>query len=145
MKQNKKDKASKSNPHMPSCVFCGRNVHDGVDIVVGPNGVGLCVQCAKHVAYVSGDNDIDFQSVSKNRQSDSPKSPIMTPREIVNRLNDYVVGQEDVKKTLATAVYNHYSRLHSLNTEEESNELKDVQVEKSNILLVGPTGCGKTL
>jgi len=73
---------------------------------------------------------------------------IPTPREIVSKLDDYVVGQNDVKKTLATAVYNHYSRLKSLNAKDKtkfSSELSDVQIEKSNILMIGPTGCGKTL
>ena len=70
---------------------------------------------------------------------------IPTPREMVKMLDEHVVGQEDVKKTLATAVYNHYSRLISKDTNSRDEDLKDVTIEKSNILMIGPTGCGKTL
>ena len=70
---------------------------------------------------------------------------IPTPREMVAMLDEYVVGQEDVKKTLATAVYNHYSRLRSNDKKTAFDDLGDVTIEKSNILMIGPTGCGKTL
>lgn len=126
------------------CGFCGRRTIDGANVVIGPNGLGICEDCARKAVGL-------LQAEEKSCQNHSASLPLSkrlpTPREMVAMLDEYVVGQQDVKKTLATAVYNHYSRLKAKldNSEETSDDLKDVQIEKSNIVMMGPTGCGKTL
>lgn len=127
------------------CGFCGRTTLDGANIIVGPQGLGICEDCAKKAVDIVKADKVD----SLSHEHDSPilLDQIPTPREMVAMLDEYVVGQDDVKKTLATAAYNHYSRLKSRteNSDTENDELKDVQIEKSNIVMMGPTGCGKTL
>jgi ATP-dependent Clp protease ATP-binding subunit ClpX len=83
-----------------------------------------------------------FQQHQKRHALDD--APLPTPRELVTHLNDYIIGQERVKKTLAVAVVNHYKRLMSGTKEIDEPELKEVELAKSNVLLIGPTGCGKT-
>lgn len=145
--------------HRTECSFCGKTVADGVNIVTGHDGLAICEDCARYANSIlqsdrkkDSTNTLTFpKKQSTNNcvdRSFNVLEDIPTPREIVAKLDDYVVGQEDVKKTLATAVYNHYSRLKSLNAKDKtksSSEFSDVQIEKSNILMIGPTGCGKTL
>ena len=138
----------KSKYQPPKCEFCGHTAQQGADIVVSPNGKAICTDCAEK-ALVFSDADVPLL-VAKAQKAKKPKlegkrTTIPTPREIVKILDEHVVGQAEVKKTLATAVYNHYSRLKSLSSDNEGDELKDVTVEKSNIMMIGPTGCGKTL
>lgn len=122
------------------CGFCGRTTSDGANVVVGPQGLGICEDCAKRaVGMVEANANSYAQPVNKTMLDTIP-----TPREMVELLNEHVIGQDEVKKTLATAVYNHYSRLKSRKSVYE-DDLNDVQVEKSNIIMMGPTGCGKTL
>ncbi len=115
------------------CSFCRKSYRDVGPLVEGPGDVYICGEC------------IDLcQSIldqEKRRRGPSKKlfSEIPTPREIVAKLEQYVIGQQAAKKVLAVAVHNHYKRL-SLGWEGS-----DVEIEKSNILLIGPTGCGKTL
>ena len=137
---------SKKSMKGPKCSFCGRTMHDGATIVAGPMGAAICMECA-HTALVMGNEE---QNPNK-KDNDSAVSKLLekipTPRELVKLLDEHVIGQDAVKKTLATAVYNHYSRLRSLGEkgQDEQDDLSDVQVEKSNIIMMGPTGCGKTL
>ena len=128
------------------CSFCGRSSKD-VAVIPGVDG-NICVDCVKH----AGD------MVARSERSQAPTPPMQptpAPSEIKKFLDQYVIGHDEVKKVLAVAVHNHYRRLES--TEAASagkgknsgkagaDEFADVEIEKSNILLIGPTGCGKTL
>jgi len=113
------------------CSFCGK-YHDEVQkIVAGPN-VFICDECVSMCSEIIEEQH--FNTLNEEFEH-LPK-----PKEIYEMLNDYIIGQEDVKKLLSVAVYNHYKRLMS-NYEEDT----DVEISKSNILLIGATGCGKTL
>lgn len=133
----------------PRCAFCGRTPSEGANVIVGPRGVAICDECAKKAVGISEADGVPLANKKQNKDATKEKfslDKIPTPSEMVRLLDEHVIGQDDVKKTLATAVYNHYSRLRSLNANSGDNEdLKDVQVEKSNIIMIGPTGCGKTL
>jgi len=112
------------------CSFCGKNSQQVETIVTGPD-VTICNEC------VSIANKIIARE--KSRQPVSPLGKIPTPEEIKNELDKFVIGQELAKKTVAVAVYNHYKRV------ERARASDDVVLEKSNVLLIGPTGTGKTL
>ena len=118
----------------PKCGFCGHSASDGANVVVAPNGLSICDECARKVVGMVENDGVESNPFAKRDGSDGnanvkrlPRIP--TPREIVALLDEHVIGQDDVKKTLATAVYNHYSRLRSRNNVMD-DELKDVQVEK---------------
>ena len=128
------------------CHFCGRTTADGIKLVKGPAGANICTDCAKQA--------IELGSNLKGKSKPKPIGRIPTPAEIVARLDQYVIGQEDSKKTLAVAVYNHYCRLAAKDgydsegnrlSKDDLEELANVEIEKSNVLMIGPTGCGKTL
>jgi ATP-dependent Clp protease ATP-binding subunit ClpX len=112
------------------CSFCGKNSNQVDCIVTGPE-VFICNECVRNAS--------DIIREDAQRRAVSFYGRIPTPVEIKKELDDYVIGQEYAKKSLAVAVYNHYKRI------EQVNALDDVELEKSNILLVGPTGTGKTL
>ena len=112
------------------CSFCGKNSNQVETIITGPD-VYICNECI-HIA-----NQIIQDNIAK--QSLIAKGQLPTPVQIKEELDKYVVGQEKAKKTIAVAVYNHYKRIDAAAGSE------DVELEKSNILLVGPTGTGKTL
>ena len=113
------------------CSFCGKSQHEVRKLIAGPS-VFVCDEC------VDLCNDIIREEIQeKDSETTSSKLPI--PEEIKNTLDEYVIGQESAKKVLSVAVYNHYKRL---NYDKSSAE---VELSKSNILLVGPTGTGKTL
>ncbi len=118
------------------CSFCGRSSHEVNSMVAGPNDVYICDRC---VADASGIVKSDLASMSKKREKNYEQ--LLKPAEIKSRLDEYVIGQEEAKKTLSVAVYNHYKRISS----EIEDEFDDTEIEKSNIMLLGPTGCGKTL
>ena len=111
------------------CSFCGKAVYEVKKLVSGRN-VCICDEC------INLCNDIMADDVKKEVARDATKLP--TPRQIYNFLNDYIIGQEEAKRTLSVAVYNHYKR-HSVAASS------DVEIQKSNVLLVGSTGTGKTL
>lgn len=124
------------NLQIPSCSFCGKPANLAKKLIEGLDGVFICDEC------VSICNDmIDVEYLENNpEESDKLKEEIniLKPKEIKEKLDEYVIGQEQAKKTLAVAVYNHYKRI--LNKDS-----LDVEIQKSNVLLLGPTGSGKTL
>jgi ATP-dependent Clp protease ATP-binding subunit ClpX len=112
------------------CSFCGKSQRQVKKLIAGP-GVYICDEC------IDLCNEIIDEELTAPTQLDLTNLP--RPKEIYDVLNDYVVGQEEAKRTLSVAVYNHYKRVQMATTEN------DVELQKSNILLLGPTGCGKTL
>ncbi len=112
------------------CSFCGKSQHEVRKLIAGPT-VFICDECV----------ELCMDIIKEENKSNYIKSSagVPTPAEIQKILNDYVIGQEKAKKILSVAVHNHYKRLN------HSNSNSDVELSKSNILLVGPTGCGKTL
>jgi ATP-dependent clp protease, ATP-binding subunit clpX len=118
------------------CDFCGRHI-DEVEALFEGERSCICDVCVAEAAdYMGGDNFNDEE------QDASEALKLPTPMQLVNHLNDYVIGQEEAKKTLAVAVYNHYKRLQR---RDEGKDIDDVEINKSNVLLIGPTGSGKTL
>ena len=114
------------------CSFCGKNQSEVKKLIAGPS-VYICDEC------VSLCNDIIKEDLAE-KKDESSEEKLPVPEEIKSILDDYVIGQESAKKTLAVAVYNHYKKLKNHNDSSE-----DVELGKSNILLLGPTGSGKTL
>ena len=125
-------------PKSVRCSFCGKAQENVRKIVAGP-GVYICDECIDLCNSIIEAElyDDDKAGYTLNELNDIP-----SPREIKKVLDDYVIGQEDAKKTLSVAVYNHYKRIAH---EEYASKDDDVEIQKSNILLLGPTGCGKTL
>ena len=119
------------------CSFCGKSQDEVERIIAGP-GVYICSDCVKICSNIVEDDLYDAAEMTYtiNEQEELPN-----PAEIKEVLDSYVIGQEEAKKTLAVAVYNHYKRINS----KEKGEKDDVELQKSNVLLLGPTGCGKTL
>ncbi len=113
------------------CSFCGKSQRQVKKLIAGP-GVYICDEC------IDLCNEIIDEELTSPAQLDLDNLP--RPKEIYAILNDYVVGQEEAKRTLAVAVYNHYKRVQMV-----ADDGDDVELQKSNILLLGPTGCGKTL
>lgn len=118
------------------CSFCGKSQEEAHKLIAGLNA-HICDECITLCGQILED------AVKKTTESEeSISSEILpTPEEILNKLNDYVIGQNNAKRVLAVAVYNHYKRLRHL----KSRKKTDVELAKSNILLIGPTGSGKTL
>jgi ATP-dependent Clp protease ATP-binding subunit ClpX len=114
------------------CSFCGKSQHEVRKLIAGPS-VFICDECIELC------NDIIREETASDKGGKGAKSDLPTPREIRNILDQYVIGQDQAKKILSVAVYNHYKRLKHLSKNDE------VELAKSNILLIGPTGSGKTL
>ncbi|WP_296207486.1 ATP-dependent protease ATP-binding subunit ClpX [Gilliamella sp.] len=116
------------------CTFCGKNEHEVRKLIAGPSSIYICNEC------IGLCNDIlKEESKSFLSHEEFINKPLPTPHEIREHLDEYVIGQERAKKVLSVAVYNHYKRLRN-----HANH-SDVELGKSNILLIGPTGSGKTL
>ncbi len=111
------------------CSFCGRYESD-VGRLIGGNSAYICKDCIELAYEIVNDNELGFEEISYN---------LPTPNEIKSFLDQYIIGQEKAKKIISVAVYNHYKRI------KYGNKFRDVEIEKSNILMIGPTGVGKTL
>ena len=124
------------------CSFCGKTQEQVQRIIAGP-GVYICNECINICNNIIDEDLYEEQEITYTI-NDADKLP--TPAQIKSVLDEYVIGQDDAKKTLSVAVYNHYKRIN--NNEyiiEQNNNSNSIEIQKSNILLLGPTGCGKTL
>ena len=122
------------NEATPRCSFCGKKQSEVVKLIAGPNAY-ICNECIELCMDILNEDElIDPQEDDDERITDIPR-----PAEIKAILDQYVIGQEQAKKNLSVAVYNHYKRIN------HAYEQDEVELQKSNILMLGPTGCGKTL
>lgn len=115
-----------------TCSFCGKSADMARRLIAGPNDVFICDECVEVCRKILSDEEHDL---STQFTGDIP-----TPKEIKNYLDLFIIGQDNAKKALSVAVYNHYKRIAN-----PAKEPEDVEIEKSNVLLIGPTGTGKTL
>lgn len=130
-----------NDPENPKCSFCGQPTSKVGQLVVSPTGANICRHCIDICADLYNE-DNQAEKIS----GPIPRLRIPKPVDIKERLDKYVIGQENAKKVLAVAVHNHYKRLQSQRPEEIDAEDDDgIEIEKSNVLLIGPTGSGKTL
>ncbi len=116
------------------CSFCNKTQNQVRKLIAGPAGVYICDECVDICADIL-EEELEDEEYNEEKNSDIN---LLTPRELKSFLDEYVIGQEEAKKVLAVAVYNHYKRVTAPRT------LDDVELQKSNILMLGPTGCGKT-
>ncbi|MEG2940911.1 MAG: AAA family ATPase, partial [Thermomonas sp.] len=131
MSEDRQGRTTGDSTKILYCSFCGKSQHEVRKLIAGPS-VFICDECVELC------NDIIREELEEKAQS--TRSSLPKPREILDVLDQYVIGQRRAKKTLAVAVYNHYKRIES---RQKSSD--DIELAKSNILLVGPTGSGKTL
>ena len=123
--------SEKNNKNILYCSFCGKSQHEVRKLIAGPT-VFICDECVELCMDIIKEEN--KSSLVKHQDG------VPSPKEICNVLDDYVIGQKFAKEILSVAVHNHYKRLN-----HETKNNKDIELSKSNILLVGPTGCGKTL
>jgi len=126
--------AGKNSDNNIRCSFCNKTQNQVKKLIAGPNGVYICDECIDICA------DILEEELEDDEEQESlhPEINLLKPKEIKNFLDEYVIGQEEAKKVLSVAVYNHYKRVTA------PKDLDDVELQKSNIIMVGPTGSGKT-
>ncbi|MCC6239073.1 MAG: ATP-dependent Clp protease ATP-binding subunit ClpX [Phycisphaerales bacterium] len=122
-----------------TCSFCGKSSRDVGPMVEGPSDVYICANCV----------DLAHNIIRQEKRKLSASQPmfgtIPSPRQIKEFMDSYVVGQEYAKRALSVAVHNHYKRLTTIDSSSEKDANNDVEIDKSNVLLIGPTGSGKTL
>lgn len=116
------------------CSFCNKSQDEVDKLIAGPNGIYICDECVE-ICYETINEDIRYKRSYNGKKE---KKSLLKPEQIKNLLDEYVIGQEDAKEILSVAVYNHYKRIFGQNS-------NNVELQKSNILLVGPTGVGKTM
>lgn len=133
-----------------SCSFCGRTSLDDLILINGPDGTNICEECVELCNEILEQNSVKSRSKKKEPEETLTFDSLPKPKAIKEELDKYVIGQDDAKMVLSVAVYNHYKRILSLpkqqkskSKEPQSNDL--VELQKSNVLLIGPTGVGKTL
>jgi len=136
------NKGSNSGNHSPKPIFfsfCGRLRQEVDKLIEGPNSVYICDECVEICHKIMKDEDGLTQENIMGSKDLVSTDELPSPEVIKSVLDEYVIGQDDAKKVLSVAVYNHYKRIRNM------DKLDDVEIQKSNILLLGPTGCGKTL
>ena len=121
--------------HEQHCSFCGKSKDEVRRLIAGPDGVFICDDCVEICKAMMDETD--------EKDTAAAEVPLKKPAELKEELDKYIVGQDKAKKVLSVAVYNHYKRINSLLKAGKADD--GVEIEKSNILLLGPTGCGKTL
>ena len=121
-----------------SCSFCGKTEDQVRRLIAGPDGAFICDECVEICAGI-----IEEEVYGDRNNVAEEEINLLKPKEIKEFLDQYVIGQDAAKKVLSVAVYNHYKRI--IHEEENDKKDDDVEIQKSNILLLGPTGCGKTL
>ncbi|MDA9983140.1 AAA family ATPase, partial [Gammaproteobacteria bacterium] len=126
------DKHDGKSEKLLYCSFCGKSQHEVRKLIAGPS-VFICDECVELC------NDIIREEVQEGAEPAEAKGKFPKPEDIRKILDEYVIGQSEAKKILSVAVYNHYKRI------ENEDKVNDVDISKSNILLIGPTGSGKTL
>ncbi|MEZ4712677.1 MAG: ClpX C4-type zinc finger protein [Caldilineaceae bacterium] len=150
---------SEKRTNAPACSFCGKNKSDVNRLIEGAEGIYICDECVLLAAEILAEEGLMSVSGTTTRPPGALRS-VPSPREIVQHLDQYVIGQERAKRVLSVAVYNHYKRVFgaahagSLSGEGAGKTMAqnnaapmgdDVELAKSNVLLIGPTGSGKTL
>ncbi len=126
------------------CSFCGKRELDAGRLIYGPGGINICERCVYLCEELLDGMELDEEPAAKEEKdalSELSLDTLPKPREIKSELDKYVIGQDEAKKTLSVAVYNHYKRL----LHESARDKDDIEIGKSNVLLLGPTGVGKTL
>jgi ATP-dependent Clp protease ATP-binding subunit ClpX len=120
------------------CSFCGKNQHEVKKLIAGPS-VFVCDEC------IDLCNDIIKEESEElnDRIVKTESEKLLSPKELSTSLGEHVIGQDEAKKSMSVAVYNHYKRLR--NNKDDKGDFEDVIIAKSNILFIGPTGSGKTL
>ena len=120
------------------CSFCGKSQDQVRKLIAGPNGAYICDECVDICAEII-EEEFEDEEVSGKGKEDLEEINLIKPEEMKKFLDEYVIGQDEAKKVLSVAVYNHYKRITS------DVDMNDVELQKSNILMLGPTGSGKTL
>lgn len=134
------NKGSNNHSQKPIfCSFCGRLRQEVDKLIEGPNNVYICDECVEICHKIMKDDESALEDGVTGSKELVSTDYLPSPEAIKNVLDEYVIGQENAKKVLSVAVYNHYKRIKNM------DKLDDVEIQKSNILLLGPTGCGKTL
>lgn len=134
--------AGRNNEDKIRCSFCGKSQDQVRKLIAGPNGAFICDECVDICSEIIEEEFEEEEVSSKNRSSgkeDIEEINLIKPEEMKAFLDEYVIGQDEAKKVLSVAVYNHYKRITA------DVEMNDVELQKSNILMLGPTGSGKTL